>query len=117
DFVNTLLEPELARESYARWAQRINEIHRDAPADDPLSRAEYTLVSSRRGRVDVLGTCLLRDDVLVRNPAADRVMMDWHQSTAPALRRGRRIYLAALARRMPRYARVPRADDCHGLPI
>jgi hypothetical protein len=117
DIIDGLLRPELAEESYARWCGRIDEIHRDAPADDLLSRAEYTLVSSRRGRVDVMGTALLRDGALVRNPAADRAMVEWHQRTAPELRRGRAIYLAALRRRFPAYARVPRADGCFGLPV
>lgn len=117
DFVNALLQPALARESQSDWESRIDLIYRTAPAVDSLSRAEYTMVHGRTGRVDVLGTRLLRDDVLVRNPASDRAMLDWHQRVSPRLRRARALYVAALRKVFPRYARVPRADGCGALPV
>jgi hypothetical protein len=117
EFVNDLLQPELARESLHAWRARIDEGYRTAPVDDPLHRVEYTVVSGRKGRIDVLGTGLLRGEVLLRNPSADASMLAWHQQTSPRLRRGRALYLEVLRRRFPRYAAVPRADNCGGLPI
>lgn len=115
--VNDLLKPSLARDSQQEWDSRIDRVFRSAPARDAVGQAEYTMVHGRMGRVDVLGTGLLRPDVLLRNPASDRLMLDWHQRVSPRLRRGRAIYLAALRRAFPRFARVQRADGCGALPI
>lgn len=115
--VNGLLRPDLAQSSFEAWQSSIDDTFRAAPFTDPLHRAEYTLVHGRTGRVDVIGTALSRHDVLIRNPAADAAMLAWHQRVSPRLRRARALYAQALREVYPKYARVPRADNCGGLPI
>jgi len=116
ELINGLLLPELAMESFRRWQQRVDDGYRRAPTRDPLERAEYTIASGRSGRIDVLGTALLRRDVLVRNPACDRIMLDWHATAPVRLRRGKRIYVEVVRRCFPRLARVQRTASS-GLPI
>ena len=116
DLIDGLLQPELAMESCRRWKARIDDTYRRAPADDPLEKAEYTIASGRSGRIDVPGTALLRRDVLVRNPACDRLMLDWHAGTPARMRRGKRLFMELIRRRFPRFARVQRTGYS-GLPI
>ncbi len=115
--VNALLEPRFATESYAAWSARIDALDRRVPVQDPLARVEHIMLTGRRGRIDVLGTALLREDVLVRNPAADRALLEWHLGVPARMRQGRRLYLELLRQRFRRYAQVPRADGCGSLPI
>ena len=116
DLIDGLLSPELAAESHTQWQSRVDDAYRGAPTDDPLAKAEHAIASSRSGRIDVLGTGLLRGDVLVRNPACDRIMLDWHARTPIRMRRGKRVFLEVIRRHFPRLARVQRTSSS-GLPI
>lgn len=114
--VNELLQPELSKTSLQRWQKRIDERYRWAPADDPRKKAEYAIISGRSGRIDVLGTALLRKDALVRNPGCDHRLLQWYMSTDPATWRGKQGFLDIIRRRYPRIARVSRTSSC-GMPI
>lgn len=116
DLINSLLEPRLSHDSLVRWQLHADRAYQRAPVEDPLQRVEYALTSSRRGRIDTVGTALLRHDVLVRNPASDAVMLRWHQMVPARLRQGRRPYQDVFRRHFPAYARIPRSD-CGGMPI
>jgi len=114
--INHLLHPDLARRSFQRWKDQIDDRYRSAPTDEPLQRAEYAAVNGRSGRNDVLGPGLCRHDVLVRSPATDRILLDWCARTPGPWRQGKQLYMEILRRRFPRFARVQRADY-NGLPI
>lgn len=114
--INGLLLPTLADESHRRWRERIDTTWRLAPTDDPLGKAEYVVAASRSGRIDVLGTALLRDDAWVRCPACDGAMLAWHAQTPPDMRRGKTLFAEVIRRRFPKLARVQRTA-CSGLPI
>lgn len=114
--INGLLLPTLADESRQRWQDRIDTAWRLAPTDDPLGKAEYVAAASRSGRIDVLGTAMLRDDVWVRCPACDHAMLAWQAETPPKLRRGKQLFIEVIRRRFPRLARVQRTA-CSGLPV
>lgn len=113
--INVLLRPQLAFDSFRRWKTFVNDRFNRAPFDDPLSRAEYTVVSGRSGRIDVLGTALLRQDVAVRTPACHAPMLAWTARVSPRLRRGKKLCVEVLRRRFPDLARVPRTGG-DGLP-
>ncbi|MDM8005979.1 MAG: asparagine synthase-related protein [Phycisphaerae bacterium] len=114
--INGLLLPALAKESYSRWQERIDTTWRLAPTDDPLGKAEYVAATSRSGRIDVLGTAMLRDNTWVRCPACDNAMLTWREQTPPRLRRGKLLFMEAIRRQFPRLARVQRTAYS-GLPI
>jgi hypothetical protein len=117
DVIDGLLQPDLARDSRARWQMHVDTTFRDTPSANAAECAEYTIMSGRSGRNDVLGTAQLRRDVLVRSPACDQALFDWMARTPVELRRGRLVFIELLRRRYPRFARVPRSDGCGGLPI
>lgn len=114
--IDSLLEPRFAAESRQQWIARVDDAYAHAIGRNPVEKAEYALTSARLGRIDTVGTALLRREVLVRNPATDRVMIEWHQSVPPPLRAGRRIYVETLRRCFPRFARVQRSNSS-ALPI
>jgi len=116
ELIDELLDPRLAADSHQQWMSRVDDAYARAIGRDPVERAEYALTAARLGRIDTVGTALLRRDVLIRNPATDQIMIDWHQSVPPALRAGRRIYVEALRRCFPRHARVQRSNSS-ALPI
>lgn len=114
--INNLLLPSLAEEHFRQWQDRIDTTWRLAPTDDPLGKAEYTVAASRSGRIDVLGTAMLRSHVWVRCPACDSGMLDWQAHTPPRLRRGKQLFMELIRRRFPKLARVQRTA-CSGLPV
>jgi len=116
DLVNSLLKPDLARTSFERWKSQIDDRYRQAPECDPLERAEYTIINSRSGRVDVLGLNACRHHAAVRSPSTAGVLLDWWARTPSRWRRGKQLFMEILRRRYPRFARVPRAN-CGGLPM
>ncbi|NLX12126.1 MAG: hypothetical protein GXY44_00520 [Phycisphaerales bacterium] len=116
ELINSLLHPELAEASCRRWCAYIDNTYRSAPVADPRKRAEYTILSGRSGRMDVLGTALLREHAVVRTPACDRWMLDWYTTTDPNIWRGKQQFLKLFRRRFPDLARVQRtSSSC--LPI
>ena len=116
EMVNALLRDPYGVESYRRWQQQVDDRYHNAPAEDPLRRAEYTTQSGRAGRNNVLGAMSQRQDALMRHPLCDRAMEQWFASTPPRPRRGKQLYLDVLRRRFPRFARVQRTNY-NGLPI
>jgi len=116
DFINSLLLPGLSIESHRRWQSHIDNKYRRAPADDDLQKAEYTIVAERSGRIDVMGTSLLRRNCLVRTPACDRLMLDWFANNSPVLRRGKQLYTQLFQKRFPHFARIQRSSNS-GLPL
>ena len=114
--INALLRPPLARDSDAYWKACLDERYAKAPGDNPYERAESVYVNGRCGRIDVLGTGLLRHDVLVRSPGTSRAVLDWCARTPIAWRRGKRLFMELLRRRFPAFARVQRTNY-NGLPI
>lgn len=114
--IDHLLEPRLAEQNRSRWAAHVDCAYHRAPYDDPLRKVEYVLAGARMGRIDTVGTALLRHDVLVRNPAADAALLHWHQHVPARLRRGRRLYPELIRRHFPRLARISRSEN-GGLPI
>ncbi|MGQ9650477.1 MAG: asparagine synthase-related protein [Phycisphaerae bacterium] len=114
--INGLLLPELADQSYRYWQERIDTTWRLAPTNDPLGKAEYVVAASRSGRIDVLGTAMLRESVRVRCPACDNAMLVWREQTPPRWRRGKQLFMEIIRRQFPRLARVQRTAYS-GLPI
>jgi hypothetical protein len=115
--INALLAENLAAESLARWQSHVDDSFRLAPIDDPLHRSEYTIITGRSGRNDVLVPSAFRRDVLARHPACDRRMIEWYATTPAPLRRARKVYIDVLAQRFTTFARVPRADSSSGMPL
>jgi len=114
--IDALLLPRLAADSAERWKARIDARYAQAAGADPYERAEHVYMNGRCGRIDVLGTGLLRRDVVVRSPGTCRAVLDWCARTPVAWRRGKQLYMDLLRRRFPAFARVQRAN-CNGLPI
>ncbi len=114
--LQTMLYPDLARDSYRRWKTQINDRYHRAPFEDRLQRSEYTIIAGRSGRIDVLGTALLRDHVHVRTPACEKSMLAWMVNTSPTLRRGKQLCIEYVRRHHPALARVQRANS-GGMPI
>ncbi|HPD30799.1 MAG TPA: asparagine synthase-related protein [Phycisphaerae bacterium] len=114
--INGLLLPDPADRSYRRWQERIDTTWRLAPTDDPLGKAEYVVAASRSGRIDVLGTAMLRDSVWVRCPACDNAVLAWRERTPPRWRRGKQLFLEVIRRQFPKLARVQRTASS-GLPV
>jgi hypothetical protein len=108
--LQTMLHPELARDSYRRWKTQINDHFHRAPFEDRLQKCEYTVIGGRTGRIDALGTALLRDHVHVRTPACEKAMLAWMVNTAPHLRRGKQLCITYIRDHHPELARVPRAN-------
>ncbi len=116
DSINDLLHPDLAKESCRRWGAYVDDKYRSAPADDPRKRAEYTILSGRSGRIDVLGTAFLREHAVVRTPACDHWMLDWYTTTDPNIWHGKKQFLKLFRQRFPDLARIQRTgSSC--LPI
>lgn len=116
DVINHLLHPELSKDSFQRWNAYIDDKYRSAPAADPRKRAEYVILSGRSGRIDVLGTSILREHAVVRTPACDRWMLDWYATTDPNTWHGKQPFLKLFRQRFPDLARIPRTNS-HCLPI
>lgn len=114
--INGLLLPPLADDDFRRWQDRIDTAWRLAPTDDPLAKAEYVVAASRSGRIDVLGTALLRADAWVRCPACDLAVLEWQADTPARLRRGKQLFLEFMRRRFPKLARVQRTASS-GMPV
>ena len=114
--INSLLLPEIARSSLQRWQGEIDDRYRRAPGGNPFERAEYTIMNGRSGRIDALGTHLLRTHAVVRSPGTTRRWLDFFASLPADWRRGKRLYMQILRRRFPRFARIQRANYS-GLPI
>jgi len=115
--IGRLLEANLARESLARWQAHVDDAFAAAGTDDRLCRAEYAIITGRSGRNDVLVPAIYRRYVAARHPACDRRMIEWYATTPAVMRRARRAYIDVLRTRYPRFARVPRADGCSGMPL
>lgn len=116
DALQSMLHPDLARDSYRLWKTHVNDCYHRAPFDDRLQKCEYTVIGGRSGRIDVLGTALMRDHVHVRTPACEKAMLAWMVNTAPRLRRGKRLCLDFIRLHHPDLARVPRSN-AGGMPI
>lgn len=115
--IDELLFPGLAAESRSRWASHVDSTFARARIDDPLCRAEYAIITGRSGRNDVLVPAMFRRYLTVRHPACDRRMLAWYATTPAIMRRARQAYIEVLRRYYPRFARVPRADGCSGMPL
>lgn len=115
--IDGLLRPELACESRSRWAARVDDAFGRSRTADPLCRAEYAIISGRSGRNDVLVPAMFRRYATVRHPACDRTMVQWYAAAPAAMRRARKAYIDVLGKYYPRFARVPRADGCSGMPL
>lgn len=114
--LDTLLKPALARESFDCWREGLDCTHAAVPSEDPLRRAEHTIIRGRLGRIESIGTAFLGRDVLLRTPGAHRAMIEWFQTVPPRFRRSRSLYVDVLRRRFPRFARVQRSNSS-ALPI
>ncbi|HSW45207.1 MAG TPA: asparagine synthase-related protein [Phycisphaerae bacterium] len=114
--INALLRPEIARSSFERWQEEIDDRYRRFPGTDPWDRAEYTIMNGRSGRIDVLGTNLMRDHVLVRSPGTSADFMTFLASLPADRRRGKRFYMDLLSQRFPAFARIGRSGST-GLPV
>jgi hypothetical protein len=117
ELIGNLLSPRLATDSLARWRSHVDDTFARSRVEDPLCRAEYTIVTGRSGRNDVLVPAMFRRHVLARHPACDRRMVDWYATTPACMRRARQAYVDVLRMFYPRFARVPRADGCSGMPL
>ncbi len=117
DQIGALLREDLAAESLGRWQSHVDDSFRTAPIDDPLHRAEYTIITGRSGRNDVLVPASFRRHTLARHPACDRRMIEWYATTPAQLRRARQVYVDVLRQRFPKFASVPRADSSSGMPL